>query len=224
MSKRLYFLLVISLLSLTDVVAQELSFEAYAGAMNYQGDLVDGIVEIKETQLAFGAGFKYQMFSDISIRGSVILGKISGDDLNSERFTDRGYSFENKITEMTVAVEYHPLGRGRWNLRNELIKNISPYVYGGAGYMFGDPTVMGLPPSSEDLADETTSRLVIPFGIGVQATFNESYYIGIEAGTRYLGDDYIDGVSIEGNPGANDWYLTGGIKVGFFLSGEPSMF
>jgi len=217
-------LLIIIFLGSSDAFAQELTVEAYAGAMNYQGDLVDGIVELKETQLAFGAGFKYQMFSDIAIRGTLILGKISGDDLNSERFVDRGYSFENKVTEIAVAVEYHPLGRGRWNLRNELIKNISPYVYGGAGYMFGDPTVIGLPASSEDLANETTSRLVIPFGIGIQLTFNENYYVGFEAGSRYLGDDYIDGVSIEGNPNANDWYLTGGIKVGFFLSGEPSMF
>ena len=90
--------------------------------------------------------------------------------------------------------------------------------------MFGEPTVTGLQPSSEDLLNDITSRLVVPFGIGVQATFNEQFYVGIEGGTRYLTDDYLDGVSLAGNPNANDWYPTVGIKVGFFLSGEPSMF
>jgi len=90
--------------------------------------------------------------------------------------------------------------------------------------MFGEPEVMGLPNSSEDALNDITSRLVIPFGIGVQATFNENYYVAFEGGTRYLSDDYLDGVSVSGNPNANDWYLTVGIKIGFYLSGEPSMF
>lgn len=223
MSKQIYLLLALALFS-TKTIAQELSIEGYVGAMNYQGDLVDGLVEFSETQPAFGAGFKYLMFRDIAIRGGVILGKISGSDLNGERFLDRGISFESKVTELSLAVEYHPLGKGRWNRMNDLIKSLSPYLYGGVGYMFGDPKVTGLPPGSMDLDNDKTSRLVIPFGIGVQATFKESYYIALEGGTRYLADDFLDGVSFEGNPNANDWYLTAGIKVGFYLSGEPSMF
>jgi len=96
--------------------------------------------------------------------------------------------------------------------------------YVGAGYMFGEPKVTGLPATSEDILNDITSRLIIPFGFGVQGTFSEKYYFGIEGGTRYLMDDYLDGVSVSGNPGANDWYLTIGLKVGFYLSGEPSMF
>ena len=153
-----------------------------------------------------------------------MIGKIAGNDANSDKLASRGYSFESNITELSLAVEYHPLGRGRWDKKNELIKSISPYVYGGVGYMLGEPEVMGLPTSSEDLLNDITSRLVVPFGIGVQATFNEKYYLAFEGGTRYITDDYLDGVSLSGNPNANDWYITAGIKVGFYLSGEPSMF
>lgn len=224
MSRRLYILLASAFFGFYSLYAQELSVEAYAGAMTYQGDLVDGIVDFSEIQLAYGAGFKYLMFKDIAVRGGVILGKISGDDANSEKLAPRGFSFESKVTELSLAVEYHPLGRGRWDRRNDLIRSISPYVYAGAGYMFGTPTVMGLPPASEDLNNDITSRLVVPLGIGVQATFHESYYIALEGGTRYITDDYLDGVSIEGNPNANDWYLSANIKIGFYLSGEPSMF
>ena len=154
----------------------------------------------------------------------MIVGKITGDDANSDKLAPRGYSFESNVTELSIAAEYHPLGKGRWSNRNELIKSISPYVYGGVGFMFGEPTVLGLPSTSEDLLNDITSRLVIPFGIGVQATFSEKYYVAFEGGSRYITDDYLDGVSISGNPKANDWYLTVGIKVGFYLSGEPSMF
>jgi len=204
--------------------AQELSVDLYGGVITYQGDLVDGLIDFSEIQPAFGASIKYLWFKDIAVRGSVLIGKISGDDANSDKLAPRGFSFESSVTELSLAVEYHPLGRGRWDRKNELIKSISPYIYGGVGYMFGEPTVSGLPPTSEDLLNDITSRLVIPFGIGVQATFSEKYYVGIEGGTRYLSDDYLDGVSLSGNPKANDWYPTVGIKIGFFLTGEPSMF
>lgn len=206
------------------VDAQELSVDLFGGVVAYQGDLVDGLIDFDEIQPAFGAGFKYLWFQDIAVRGSVMIGKLSGNDANSDKLAPRGLSFESNITELSLAVEYHPLGRGRWDRKNELIKSISPYVYVGAGYMFGEPMVTGLPSTSEDTLNDITSRFVVPFGIGVQATFSEKYYIGIEGGTRYLNDDYLDGVSISGNPEANDWYPSIGIKVGFFLSGEPSMF
>lgn len=220
----LLFIIVICLFHTIEIDAQELSVDLYGGVITYQGDLVDGLVDFAELQPAFGAGIKYLWFKDIAVRGSVLVGKISGDDANSEKLASRGYSFESNITELSIAVEYHPLGQGRWSNRNELIKSISPYVFAGVGYMFGEPTVTGLPSTSEDLLNDITSRLVVPFGIGVQATFSEKYYVAFEGGTRYLTDDYLDGVSISGNPKANDWYPTVGLKIGFFLGGEPSMF
>ena len=218
------FFVVFYLFQTNKIQAQELSVDLYGGVFAYQGDLVDGIVDFSEIQPAYGASIKYLWFKDIAIRGSVLVGKITGDDANSDKLASRGYSFESNITELALSVEYHPLGQGRWDRKNDLIKSISPYIYAGVGYMFGEATVIGLPSTSEDLLNDITSRLVVPFGIGVQATFNEKYYLAFEGGTRYLTDDYLDGVSISGNPEANDWYLTVGIKVGFYLSGEPSMF
>ncbi|MBT8221056.1 MAG: outer membrane beta-barrel protein [Bacteroidia bacterium] len=206
------------------VKAQELSFGIYAGAFNYQGDLVEGLIEIKETQPAFGLFGKYLMFRDLAISGNVFFGKISGDDANSEELSMRGLSFESNLVEGAVTLEYHPIGQGRFNSRGDFLKSISPYVYAGVGFTFGEPEVTGFSQGAEDLNNTTTTRLGIPFGLGVQWTFNEKLYVALEGGTRMIFDDYLDGVSISGNPDANDWYVTAGLKVGFYLSGEPSMF
>lgn len=205
-------------------LSQELSIGLYGGAMTYQGDLVEGLVDLSEIQPAFGVSVRYLWFKDIAITGNFITGKVTGDDANSKSFPDRGFSFESNLSEASLVVEYHPIGRGRWNRTNELIKDLSPYVYGGVGYAFGEAEVIGLPPNSQDLLDVTSSRLVVPMGIGVQYTFSESLYVELVGGTRYVTDDYIDGVSVAGNPDAKDWYLTAGIKIGYYLSGEPSMF
>lgn len=204
--------------------SQELSFGVYGGAFNYQGDLVESLIEIKETRPAFGLFGKYLMYRDLAVTANVIFGKISGDDANSEKLASRGISFESSLLEGSIVLEYHPLGEGRFNDRGDFFKSLSPYLYGGVGFAFGEPEVLGLAPGSQDLNNTTTTRLGIPFGLGVQWTFNEQFYVGLEGGTRMIFDDYLDGVSQSGNPKANDWYVTAGIKFGIYISGEPSMF
>ena len=222
--KGLLSVVIIVLVFSSDGKSQELSAGIYGGVMAYQGDLVDGIIDFAEIQPAVGLNLKYRWFKDLALSGNLIFGKLSGNDANSEKLAPRGLSFESNVIEGSIVAEYHPIGQGRWNRKNELIKSISPYVYGGVGFTFGEPETVGLPPESEDLQNNTTARLSIPFGIGVQGTFSEKFYIALEGGSRYVPDDYLDGVSFAGNPDAKDWYITAGIKIGFYLTGEPSMF
>lgn len=216
----LFLVLSIGLLS-----AQEVSLGIQGGVIGYQGDLVDGPVDLKEINTVFGANFKYQKWRDLAITANINVGKISGDDANSERLMNRGLTFQSTLLEGTLQLEYHPFGRGgRYTRIGDFFKSISPFVFGGVGYAFTNPEVTGLPAGSTDLDNTITSRLVVPFGLGVQYTFNEFIYLGLEATSRYVPDDYLDGVSIEGNPNANDWYYSFGVRVGFYLVGEPSFF
>jgi len=205
--------------------AQEISIGLNGGIIGYQGDLVDGPVDLKELNPLFGANIKYQAWRDLAITANFNTGKITGNDANSDRLMDRGLTLTTNLSEVALQLEYHPLGRGgRYNRIGDFFKSMSPFVFGGVGYSFNEPEVTGLPASSPDLDNMIMSRLVIPFGLGVQYTFNENLYLGLEACSRYVPDDYLDGVSLEGNPQAKDWYYSLGIRLGFYLGGEPSMF
>ena len=195
------------------------------GVANYQGDFVEGNAPIfKESNFAFGVFARYNMSFTTAIRGGMVVGKITGNDLNATQAGRkiRGGSFSNVLKEISFSFEWEPLGAKRYLSSAGFKQLISPYGFVGAGIVIMNPKIKykdgGLDVLQERIrqdenADYFNTRFVIPFGFGVKMDLAELWSMSIELGMRYAFTDYLDGMSIAGTPENNDWYSYTGITV-----------
>ena len=219
-------LLICTMLLLPLVAFGQKSFEVgvFGGFANYQGDLVAPQIELSETKVSYGAFLRYHISEKIKIKANGYLGFISGSDANNDNsLRTRGWSFEANLIEVTGVLEYHPIGKARYGSTGIFQKQISPYAFVGAGMVHTDPTVMVTRPEDEALFPETdfsTPSLSAPFGLGVRIDLIENFSLGFEGGWRLTFNDYIDGVSTNGNSDKNDLYIFVGTTLSYVFSGQ----
>ena len=122
-------------------------------------------------------------------------------------------------------MEYHVLGRSRSNEVGLFWEQLSPYVASGIGVANYDPNIneknvltRGVFPE----IDTKTSTVTLPIIFGIQYDFNEHVIATIEAGSRFTFNDYLDGVSENGNPQKNDLFVFMGISISYFLGYEET--
>lgn len=179
------------------------------GFANYQGDLVQDPIDLTKTSLSVGIFTRYHLSPSFKIKGSLYYGFISGDDANSSTRQARGWSFESKLTELGMQVEYHPLGKNRYASGGIFKANISPYLATGIGIINANSTVTVKEAIDKDKfpeAGKKATALSVPFIVGLRLDAYEALSIGLEWGWRTT-NDYMDGVSEFGNAKRNDWYL-----------------
>ncbi len=180
--------------------AQNLSIDLYGGAMNYQGDLQDARYTFSQSHFSGGVGLSYALSDHFSIRGSLLIGKVSADDKYS-RNKARNLNFTSSITEGQLGLQYFitPIGE----------HSLTPYLFGGiAVYHFNPYTfdTAGVqtylrPLSTEGqgfVAGKNVYKLTqasLPFGGGVKLSLSENINVGLELGLRKLFTDYLDDVS-----------------------------
>ena len=70
-------------------------------------------------------------------------------------------------------------------------------------------------------ANVSTTRFIVPFGIGVRWNTTEKWAMALELSARPTFSDYLDGVSMAGNPNKNDWYGFGSFQFMYNLSSDP---
>ena len=56
-------------------------------------------------------------------------------------------------------------------------------------------------------------------GAGLKFQIAEQFAISSEWGARKTFGDYIDGISVNGNPKSGDWYTFGGITLTYLVDG-----
>ena len=191
----------------------------FAGAANYQGDLADDEIEIGETKLAYGGYISYLVNPKVIIRGNVFYGNISGDDANSTVLEARGYSFTADVLEIGVNAQWLIFGRSRYNNSGIFVPQFTPYLSGGVAittinanlrYPNTDINNLNFPEKAD-----TDNFLVVPINLGLRYEMVEFLTLGFELGARATFSDYVDNVSLNGNPNKNDWYLFGGFTLGY---------
>jgi outer membrane protein OmpA-like peptidoglycan-associated protein len=155
----------------------------------------------------------------LGLRLGLTSGMISGDDAENDSagYRERGFSFENRVTELSILAQFEPLGGRRFN-GNKFNKILSPYLFAGVGVAFSNPdTDYNGNNSSKVQEDKNTdtqkSFLTTPFGIGLRYDISRKWNLGLEIGLRPTFDDLLDGVSASGNPNNNDWYTFGGLTL-----------
>ena len=225
--KKLY-LLVFTLLLLGEANAQfKMEGGLFVGVSSYQGDLVrEDVPRLSQSNFAIGVMGRYNLNQILAVRGNFLFGKLSGDDLNYDDDvyrTRRALSFETSVTEISFLLDWEPLGVKRYQSSGHGFKKIvSPYAFVGLGLGFTNPMVDTSRSTRESLeevilqdlnANFFKTRFVIPFGIGLKNDFSELWSVNFEIGMRYTFSDYIDGVSISGNPDGKDWYHFSGVTI-----------
>jgi hypothetical protein len=196
-------------------------FGILIGMASYEGDMINFSEEetnlFTSSGIAFGINFNYHLSQNLNGGISYRFGQVFGDDKFADTGTgrrERGFSFTNNLNELSLRLEYAPLAHKNYKL--------SPYIYGAAGMVFGNPKVnfnenkqadVLKARIAKDKAEVEKSSIVFPIGFGVKYDINENYSIKAEAALRVGANDYIDGVTNAASSEYNDYYGIGGVVI-----------
>lgn len=189
--------------------AQDHEVGLFLGTANYQGDLTQKHITLKETKPAFGLLYRYYFSPRLNFRANANLGWIEGDDQNYADIMPRqrrNLSFRSHVAEFAAGLELNILPYVSGSQRYKW----TPYVYGGvavfnfkpkteySGQMW-DLNALGTEGQTID-PNKTKyglTQISIPYGAGVKFSVGKLWNIGLEVGQRKLFTDYLDDVSSE---------------------------
>ena len=198
----------------------------FVGGSNFIGD-VGRTNYIYPNRLAIGGIAKWNRSPRHSFRASVITTKLSGNDANSHesRRQERGYTFENNVTEMSLGIEYT-----FWEFNNYNGNRAStPYLYTGFTYFLYD-SLQVRPATGTIVKYDTTGDFAIPMVVGFTSSVGTNAIIAFEIGARYTLSDSLDGSispnnefqgSQFGDTNNNDWYVFTGMTFTFTFGRQP---
>ena len=213
-------------LSSFSALSQTYEIGGFIGGSNYIGD-VGKTNYIAPNNMAFGGIVKWNRSTRHAFRGSLMVSNISGNDAdsNENRRKQRGYSFENTITEVSVGIEFTFVD---FNVHSG--KPVStPYLYTGLTYFW----YKALYNRAGTITDyEGASSPAIPMVIGYKTTIGTKMMLGFEIGARYTFTDDLDGSnpikgladddSLKfGNTNSDDWYVFTGVTLTFSFGRKP---
>ncbi len=137
------------------------------------------------------------------------------------------YEFETQLVEVSLQAEVNFLPFTAGNMETRF----TPYLFGGFGGIYYNPTSThtGDFHTDEDNrhwyggsepSDFSNFSVISLFGFGFKFNIAEDFSAGVEWGMRYAGlpgnrgrgTDYLDMVSLKGNPKNNDWYSIVGLS------------
>ncbi|WP_080057310.1 type IX secretion system protein PorG [Spirosoma aerolatum] len=162
---------------------------------------------------AIGGFLRYNVSRSFSLRFGGAIGKLRGEDrYSSNSFQQaRNFSFNTNINELFLDVEYNFL-----NYKPApKAKNWTPYVFGGIGVCKFNNDVI-----------RVGGVMTYPLGVGVKYEIKRPWSIGLEFGTRFTRNDYLDALgdltfgkattkTTQGNPSLTDSYTYTAITVSY---------
>lgn len=207
-------LVVVMLFCSTGTYSQTYEIGPYFGGANYIGD-VGPTTYISPNTLAAGVIFKWNRSKRHAFRFSIIHAKIQADDANSQvgRRIERGYEFENTITEASLGLEYT---FWEWDLFSHE-PQFTPYLYTGLTFFHAK----SLERSNGVLKEVGDNwNFSIPFVVGAKGTLTDHLILAVEIGPRYTFSDNLDGSSpieidenVIAHPNVTDWYMFTGVTL-----------
>ncbi|SOD78780.1 type IX secretion system protein PorG [Spirosoma fluviale] len=196
-------LLIAGLFISLGVQAQKIEIGGGLGGMLYKGD-VSPALNPRFYRPAASLFFRYNATRSFSIRGTGSLGGLRGED-NASRdpfLQARNYSFRTNLSAVEIDFEYNflnykPLPKA---------KNWTPYVFGGIGLSRFTNAVI-----------KVGGVVTYPVGVGIKYEIKRPWSVGVEFGTRFMRNDYLDGLGdatfgnaltkvAQGNPALKDSY------------------
>ncbi|UFH56528.1 DUF6089 family protein [Spirosoma sp. KNUC1025] len=192
--------------------AQKMEVGGGLGGMLYKGD-VSPSLNPRFYRPAGNVFFRYNATRSFSVRAGFAIGSFQGEDrVSKDPFRQaRDFSFRTNLNEVTADVEY--------NFRNYKLtpkeKNWTPYMFGGVGICNFNNSVI-----------KARGMIAFPLGIGVKYEVKRPWSVGVEFGTRFTNNDYLDGLGDrtfgvttsklgQGDPGLNDSYTYTAITISY---------
>jgi hypothetical protein len=223
-----YLLAVFFIITSTFLVhSQTYEIGGIVGASNYIGD-IGKTNYIAPKNIGFGGIFKWNRSPRHSFRATLLILDIEGDDAesNEPRRKERGYSFNNTITELSIGLEYT-----FWEFSMYDGEPAStPYLYTGLTYF----RYNALFKDEDDVITEydKAGDVAIPMVVGYKTSIGTSNVLAFELGVRYTFTDNLDGSnptgSLEsrrdlkfGNINSDDWYVFTGVTFTFTFGRRP---
>ena len=207
--------------------SQTYEIGGFLGAANYIGDVGKTTFIAPKTSV-FGGVFKWNRSPRHSFRGTILFGKIEGDDSQSKdpRRNKRGYKFENSLNEVTIGLEYTFWEFSMYSGQTAH----TPYLFTGLSYLGYNSLIKKN--SSRIIKDSNASTLAIPMIVGYKTTLGQNFVLAAEIGARYTFTDNLDGSNPNkagedqddvsfGNINNNDWYVFTGITLTFTFGRKP---
>jgi hypothetical protein len=204
---RKYLLLLIFFMPLLSY-SQYWEVGVFMGASNYRGDLVDGIINLKETKPAAGAIIRYNLSPFLTLKSNFYYGKIAGDDKYS-KIADheiRNLNFTSTLLDIGFQTEINLTG---YKSGHSIYKS-SPYIFFGLSVFRFNPqaeymdTIYNLQSLCTEGQGTTKyndrekyglTQIAIPLGFGLKKTLGRFWNVGVEVGVRATFTDYLDDVS-----------------------------
>ncbi len=201
--KKIIFLILFSLFSMSNLFSQTIEFGAFGGGSYYIGDLNPG-KHFLLTKPAYGIIARYVINDRLALRFNALHGKVAGDDAIAKFRESRQLKFESGITDIGAQFEFNFFDYFTGSRNNF----VTPYFFAGLSVVLFNPKADGIklqPIGTEGQLDTTKlfkdrtpyslSSFTIPFGIGVKYSLSNKIGIGFEWGIRKSFTDYIDDVS-----------------------------
>ncbi|MFT4669507.1 MAG: hypothetical protein ACI9M9_000088 [Flavobacteriaceae bacterium] len=211
-------------------LSQTYEVGAILGGANLIGD-VGSTTYISPNTLAFGVIGKWNRSSRHAFRFSIISAKVKGDDADSHetRREERGYTFDNNITEISAGLEY-----SFWEFDTYSARTVyTPYLFTGINYFLYEAAWIR-PGTGEFFKYKGGRSISIPMVIGFKAMIAPQFTMGFEIGARYTFVDDIDGSNTTSNSEAqnnedfkfgnlnnNDWYVFTTVYINFTFGRKP---
>lgn len=212
-----------------------------AGAAVYLGET--NVVRLGEKIYSGNPGlsmhFRKNLNNHLALRANLTFARLSGNDRHLKDPAwrpERGLSFSGTLYDISALAEYYPLGLYRQkNSRSRTKSNerlaVSPFLILGAGVNFSRPKVFWNDQQPNDYINPVlaeidknhtyTPDISLPFGLGARFRTGKYFTIGVETLVVPTMGDYLDGISVAGTPGDNDWYLFAAI-TGSYALGHPT--
>mgnify|MGYP000072135592 CR=1 FL=1 len=207
--------------------SQTYEIGAIVGGTNFVGD-VGKTNFISPNAFAFGAIVKWNRSPRHAFRLSIISANLKGNDSesNESRRRERGYSFQNKVNEISAGIEYTFWDYNIYNGRQVS----TPYLYTGLTYFLYKASYIT---SQKEFRDyDQAGAIAIPMVLGYKAKLGDNFAVAVEIGARYTFTDDIDGSNPVkglansenlkfGNVNNNDWYIFTGVNFNFTFGRKP---
>ena len=206
--------------------SQTYEIGGFIGGANAISD-VGRTTYISPNTLAIGGIAKWNRSPRHSFRASIITTNLSGEDSdsNQDRREQRGFSFENRITEFSLGLEFT-----FWEFSTYSGNRAStPYLYSGITYLTYDALRL-TPDTGEIVKFDSAGDFAIPMVVGFKTTVSTNAIAAFEIGARYTFSDSLDGSVAPdgefedarfGDTNNNDWYVFTGITLTFSVGRQP---
>ena len=200
-----YFFFIILFISI-EATAQRAKVFGALGGSAYYGDLIQGSPLLKQVSGAFSLGASYDISDQLRARLTFSGLGVKADDKDNANiiYKERNLNFKSFIFDINLAAEYD-------FLNNVDQYSFTPYVFGGPGVFFFNPTTtdrfgnkqklrewgtegQGLA-SFPDRKPYSLTQFNIGFGAGIRVDLSDELQIGTEIFIRKTFTDYIDDVS-----------------------------